>query len=260
MNLPVSPSRLSLAVRSYGEAAHAHSHDFQQLVLPLHGSMEIEVGGRGARLAQGCAAFVPRDMQHAQCSQVENRFLVVDIPTGTMAAEATDRLSSRRFLTLSPAAGHLVDFMALSLNDGVAEVRSDAWLSLLLQSLGGETGDIGESGESTGRLDRLLGTVRTRLGRSWTVAEMAAMAGVSASRLHVLFRQAYGTTPRAWLADQRLQEARHRLGTSTMSIAEIAGRAGYSDQTALTRAFRLATGNTPAEYRRLQRELLSRKQ
>ncbi|OWT80296.1 MULTISPECIES: AraC family transcriptional regulator [unclassified Achromobacter] len=257
MNLPVSPSRLSLAVRSYGEAAHAHSHDFQQLVLPLHGSMEIEVGGRGARLAQGCAAFVRQDMPHAQCSRVENRFLVVDIPTGTLAAEATDRLSSRRFLTLSPAAGHLVDFMALSLNDGAADVRSDAWLSLLLQSLGDDTD---ETGESAGRMERLLRAVRTRLGRSWTVAEMAAMAGVSASRLHVLFRQAYGTTPRAWLADQRLQEARHRLGTGTMSIAEIAGRAGYSDQTALTRAFRLATGNTPAEYRRLQRELLSRKQ
>jgi AraC-like DNA-binding protein len=43
----------------------------------------------------------------------------------------------------------------------------------------------------------------------------------------------------------RLAEARRRILETTQSVAEIAGRCGYGDPAAMTRAFRAAFGATP---------------
>jgi len=83
---------------------------------------------------------------------------------------------------------------------------------------------------------------------------MATQAGVSVSRLHDLFRAELDTTPHAWLAEVRLRRVREGLAGSDLSIAELAYRSGYADQSTLTRAMRRATGMTPAAYRRRSRE------
>ena len=70
-----------------------------------------------------------------------------------------------------------------------------------------------------------------------TVAGLALRAGLSTSRLHALFLKEVGATPHAWISERRLTLARQLLADSTHSIAEIAYRAGYADQSALTRAF-----------------------
>jgi AraC-like DNA-binding protein len=79
---------------------------------------------------------------------------------------------------------------------------------------------------------------------------MAKSAGLSVSRLHALFRAELDTSPHAWLRDVRLARARAWLADTSRPIAEIALAAGFSDQTALTRALRDATGMTPGAYRR----------
>jgi AraC-like DNA-binding protein len=83
---------------------------------------------------------------------------------------------------------------------------------------------------------------------------MAAHAGVSVSRLHALFRAELDSTPAAWLWGRRLDCVRQWLVGSDRPIAELAFRAGFADQSALTRALRRATGMTPAAYRRRAQE------
>jgi AraC-like DNA-binding protein len=46
---------------------------------------------------------------------------------------------------------------------------------------------------------------------------------------------------------------RRLLSSTDLSIAELAYRLGYADQSALTRAMRKAIGLTPAAYRRQAR-------
>jgi AraC-like DNA-binding protein len=73
------------------------------------------------------------------------------------------------------------------------------------------------------------------------------------SRLHALFQAELDTSPHAWLRDVRLARARTWLAETTAPIAGIALAAGFSDQSALTRALRDATGMTPGAYRRASR-------
>jgi methylphosphotriester-DNA--protein-cysteine methyltransferase len=60
----------------------------------------------------------------------------------------------------------------------------------------------------------------------------------------------FGLSPQAWLSASRLRWAKHQLRTSAAPISDIALAAGYSEQSALTRALRRECGQTPAAWRR----------
>jgi AraC family transcriptional regulator len=47
----------------------------------------------------------------------------------------------------------------------------------------------------------------------------------------------------------RIEAAKHLLEGAAVSLSEVAYRAGFADQSHLTRVFQRATGMTPARYR-----------
>jgi AraC-like DNA-binding protein len=83
--------------------------------------------------------------------------------------------------------------------------------------------------------------------RPVTLAELAALSGVSRFQLLRGFVRAVGTTPHAYLLQQRVRLAR-RLLVAGRRPAEAAAEAGFADQSHLTRAFRRQLGVTPARY------------
>ena len=83
--------------------------------------------------------------------------------------------------------------------------------------------------------------------RSVTLAELAALSGVSRFQLLRGFARSVGTTPHAYLLQQRVRLAR-RLLAAGRRPAEAAAEAGFADQSHLTRAFRRQLGITPARY------------
>lgn len=203
---------IELWIRSYGPNGFLHNHQFAQLVLPLQGTLDIELEGRGALLDHTRAAYVAPGVRHDQISAEPNRFLIVDIPAHL------DELP--RFPRISAAAARLVQRMART---GAA-----LWTPLLVDALQDEP------------------------NHSWTVGEMAERVGLSPSRLHTVFRQELDTTPHAWLAERRLEDVQNWLKHTDLSIADIALQAGFADQSALTKALRKATGQTPSALRAKQ--------
>jgi AraC-like DNA-binding protein len=242
-------STLSVSVRAYEADGRAHRHDFTQLVLPLAGSLAIDIAGREGRLDRGLGAFVDQGCLHSQGGGPANRSLILDLDRAALAYWSADRLAERPFLRLTPAANHLIDYMGAALAGGPAAAsRLRFWTPLLLDAL------LGEPVQPRSRLGALLSAIDADPSAAWTAAVMARRAGVSVSRLHALFRDELDTTPHAWLAARRLERVREWLRTTDRPIAEIAYRSGYADQSALTRAMRKATGLTPAAYRRREQE------
>lgn len=254
MNVPATAPPFTLSLRSYDAEGEAHAHDFSQLVLPLAGRLRIDIGGREGLLQEGRAAFVARGIRHAQAGQGANRFLVLDLADAAGNADAADildlagfveRLSARPFLTLSPAAYRLIDYMGGMLRAGPARAAiARHWVPLMLDALADAPA------RPVSRLTALLAVVEARPGEPWTTASMARTACLSPSRLHALFRAELDTTPAAWLSQVRLRCARDGLARTDRPIAELAVAAGYSDQNALTRAMGRAFGVTPAAWRR----------
>lgn len=75
----------------------------------------------------------------------------------------------------------------------------------------------------------------------------------SSTHLTTLVRKKTGQPLQAWITAGRIAEARRRLQTSDERIDVIAERVGYGDVRSFVRAFRAATGQTPAAHRRAPR-------
>ena len=86
-------------------------------------------------------------------------------------------------------------------------------------------------------------------------ASPLSLAGIaSAVEIHPVhlarqFRAVHGCTVGDYIREVRVAFARRQLTTTDAPIAEIALSSGFFDQSQLTRAFKRATGRTPAAYR-----------
>ncbi|MGE5647366.1 MAG: helix-turn-helix domain-containing protein [Acidobacteriota bacterium] len=81
-----------------------------------------------------------------------------------------------------------------------------------------------------------------------SLAELAALAGVSRFQLLRGFAREMGITPHAYLVQRRVLVAR-RLLAGGHAPAQAAAQAGFADQSHMTRAFVRQFGITPARYR-----------
>jgi AraC-like DNA-binding protein len=81
-----------------------------------------------------------------------------------------------------------------------------------------------------------------------SIAELAALSGISQFQLLRAFRRETGTTPHAYLIQKRVSAARRLLARGAMP-AQAAVTAGFSDQSHMSRAFLRHLGVTPARYR-----------
>lgn len=246
------PSTVDLHLRSYGQLGEPDRHDYGQLVLPLSGALLLDVEGRQGRLDPLHAGFVAPGAWHAQGGIAANQSIIVDIASQALApgegARLFDRLFERPFAPLGPAARKLVEFMALMKESGAAPPSVvQGWVPLLLDTL-----TLGAPRPAS-RLAALCARIEAEPGLPWSTETMARAAGVSVSRLHALFREEHDSTPHGWLLEHRLRRVCEWLAGTDAPIAELALRAGFSEQSALTRALRKATGMTPAAYRRQRR-------
>ena len=85
--------------------------------------------------------------------------------------------------------------------------------------------------------------------RSWTVAELAAKAGVSRAALARRFTELVGEPPMTFLTDWRLSLAADLLLEPDATIGSVAYRVGYSTPFALSTAFKRVRGITPKQYK-----------
>jgi AraC-like DNA-binding protein len=245
-------SLFDIAIRSYGQEHAPDRHPFAQLVLPIAGEVRLDVGPQGGRLDPLHCAFVPVGAWHTQSSRVFNRSLILDIDETALGHAVWERLHDKPFAAITPAARKLIEFMELvSGQNAVRTAHLEGWVPLLLDTLA-----LGAP-QARSRLAALLAQVEADPGSPWSTESMAQCARISVSRLHAWFREELDTSPHAWLLRKRLDLACRYLASSKRSIADVAQAAGFSDQSALTRAMRQGLDVTPAAYRRAVRENVS---
>ncbi|WP_157248261.1 AraC family transcriptional regulator [Nonomuraea typhae] len=88
--------------------------------------------------------------------------------------------------------------------------------------------------------------------QAWTLASLAAEAGVSRTTLAKHFTETVGRPPMAYLTDWRMARAADLLaGAHETTVATVARRVGYADAFGFSSAFKRVLGVSPSEYRRL---------
>lgn len=81
-----------------------------------------------------------------------------------------------------------------------------------------------------------------------TLAELAELAGLSRFQLLRGFAREFGVTPHAYLMQRRVRQVQQLLAAGH-GPADAALRAGFADQSHMTRIFRRQLGITPSRYR-----------
>lgn len=106
-----------------------------------------------------------------------------------------------------------------------------------------------KTGLSARQLQRAIDYIDFNLDRDPTLAELAAVAGLSPTYFARQFRLATGLAPHRYLLRARVDRAKRFLAASDRPIATIALDCGFCHQEHLTRVFRKHCGTTPAAYR-----------
>ena len=97
---------------------------------------------------------------------------------------------------------------------------------------------------------QIVAFVRTHYREKVSVADIAQAGAVSVSSQERLFKKTFGLTPIMYLRKTRLNAACKLLRDTKVSLAAIAQKCGFNDQTSMTRAFRMELKITPLKYRR----------
>lgn len=82
------------------------------------------------------------------------------------------------------------------------------------------------------------------------VARLAREARMSVRTFNRRFREETGRSPGAWLAEQRVDHARHLLESTDLTVDDVARRAGLGTGASLRQHLRAAVGVSPLAYRR----------
>jgi len=126
-----------------------------------------------------------------------------------------------------------------------ADSLAVALASRLLQSVSPSPARGGQT-LSKPQLRRLIDYVDANLEFDLTLAELAAVTGVSVPHLTTLFRRTFGQSAHRYVVERRVQRARERLLAGERSIAQVALETGFAHQSHLARWMKRLLGITPS--------------
>lgn len=100
------------------------------------------------------------------------------------------------------------------------------------------------------RIGRALEAIHREPAKAWSVAALAAEAGMSRARFAERFAEILGVTPSAYLGDWRIRKAIELLRDRSRTLTAVAHAVGFNSDRALGRVFKQIVGESPGAYRR----------
>jgi AraC-like DNA-binding protein len=173
-------------------------------------------------------------------------------PVFALAFDGALLAREMRLAALWPDQGVLHARAAALLRDQLAGDPSLATLAWVFEQVvhGGE-GAAAHEGRNAERTHQVLRRIRharlylqANLHTGATVEDIAGVALLSKWYFSRLFQKVYGTSPQAWISEQRVARARHLVINTRLPLYEIAALCGFENPGSMSRAFKSRFGTS----------------
>jgi AraC-like DNA-binding protein len=226
----------------------AASQRWYDLWVVVAGSGTVVVRGQRRPLRAGDVLVYPPGLACAATQDPHQRLTV-----GYAWFSCTDDSALRARIGREPCAHHaaaqpnfLAELMRRCHAADQPETRS-LWLAAALADAASPTAP---ADLVDGRIHALCQRILAEPARRWSLAGLAAAAGLSPAQCARRFRIATGASPVAYLIRNRIAQAQHLLTFGGASIAATAQALGYPDVPTFAKQFTSITGAPPAAWRR----------
>lgn len=223
-----------------------HSHPWHQIVFPVKGLLQSNIGDTCAIVPHNGMLYIPSNTVHKSVAVTDTVFLAV-------------YLNPDKFIQYSdrPKSCQVSSFMKellLTLFDAPTLAQSESNVSNLLTVLRDQI-EMAHSYEipllmpKDKRLLSIFSQLKQQPDLPYTLKEWAPKVGASERTLSRLCSKESSQSFARWRQNIRLVLSLQMLDTD-MSIQTIATSLGYSSDSAYTYAFKKAFNQTPSSYRR----------
>lgn len=102
-------------------------------------------------------------------------------------------------------------------------------------------------------LKTVIDFIKKNLDQPLRTEQLAQRISLSTVQLDRRMKRVFRLSTKKFIMKCRLEEASRQLASTNVSVSDIALACGFTDQSALTRQFRVATSDTPASFRKKSR-------
>jgi len=224
--------------RIYGDRPYTHSHPYAQLILPIHGVLNIETSCGKLTVEDEHLFFLPPACSHTFRADMRNEFLVLDVEdimvsrydmecmAGGKQLYLDDRWKAIRYLLLNEACG----------SAHPASVRD--LFHYCYRLIADET------------LPDSIRYINEHFAEDIELSKLADIEHYNINYFCKWFKGLMKVTPFQYIQDLRVKRAKELLADTSYSILQIAEMVGYRHNSSLTRVFKSLENTTPEEFRR----------
>ncbi|MFC3031530.1 helix-turn-helix domain-containing protein [Pseudoalteromonas fenneropenaei] len=232
----------TLSVRSYSAQPRAHVHPYHQLVLPVQGLIDIQVGHYKAQVAVGECIVIYAGILHEFKAHTAARFVVADMAE---LPENLTQLPAIHFAISSPFLSYL-QFITLQLADAVHPKLEQLLWQLFVTQL--ENQKCAQKVDP--RIAKVIATMQADLCQTLSLQHYANIACLSLTQFKLVFKQSTGCSASHYLTQLKMEKAKALLTHTDMPISLIAEQLGYQNHSAFSRRFCLYFAQPPSAFRR----------
>lgn len=230
-------------LRSYHTESCSHAHDFAQLVLPVLGSMELEVGGHYSGVVNDdVGVYIAPNEQHCFAGSQKNLFLVIDVATKN---HLHDEHFESNILNLTTSTKKLIQFTHHYLAHNERDFFADSLINQLLFHFAASS----FSPEPDPVVLKAKQWIDFYFADSVDVSRVAKHCYLSVSQLQRRFKRAMGCGLAEYWRMKKLHHAKRLLSQRHFSIETIAFEIGYENLSAFSRRFSNVFGESPSQWR-----------
>lgn len=162
------------------------------------------------------------------------------------ASQLGYRVVSLEGLPISPLIGQLQAELATA-SDSYQRMIAVSCVRILLVELARRLPQ--ELGAHSGLAMRFVAAVEQHFTRWYNVSDYLSFLGVTDKALGRALKQALGQTPKSYIDQRRVLEAKRLLVYSELSVKELAYHLGFDEPTNFNKFFRKHTEQSPLDFR-----------